>query len=204
MLRKITALLLALLIALTCVSALAEETVVTYTHPHLGYSFDYPSYMTVLDAETIDSIIDMMVSGEFDAIDFDYASIQAQIEAFDIVNMTDMSTGNNITVLGAPLGVGIPLDAQLLASAVLPATVEAYKASLPGCEVLDEGSVCTFGDNEYARMTLTYAPFGTTLHMDMYYFDVDDTLYTVTFTFDTGETPADLLEMVLGTFAFGA
>lgn len=204
MIRKLTALLLTLALALGCASALAETAqVLTYTHPHIGYSFNYPDTFTALDAETIDAITNAMVNEGVEGIDVDYAAMKEQIAAMDIVNVLDMSNGDNITVLGMELGVGIPLDATMLATMVLPATVSSYEQQLVGCQTLDSGSVVTYGDNEYARLAFTYTPSIGTLFMDLFFFDVDDTLYTVTFTF-SNEPSEELLEMVLGSFTFGA
>lgn len=198
MFRKMTAILLALLLALGCVSALAEDFT-AYTHPHLGYSFDYPSEYIALDSETIGAIEQALINGEIDAFDFDFSSIRAQIEAMDIVTFMDVTNGNNINVATIDMGISVPLSADMLVSMVLPATLEQYKAILSGCELIDEGSVKAYGDNEYARISLTYNLNGVALNLEQYFIVVDGVLYNVTYTYSS-DIPQEYLENVLSSF----
>lgn len=199
MIRKMTALLLALLLALSCVSALADSAYTAYTHPHRGYSFEYPSEYTVLDSETIGAITDALVNGEIDAFNFDFASVQSQIEAMDIVTIIDLASGDNFSFATLEMDFGIPLTADLLVSFVLPATVEQFKAIMPGCEFTDEGSVQTYGGNDFARLALTYEIGGRPLTMEQFFIYIDGVIYNVTYTY-SAETSQAHIEKVLGSF----
>ena len=179
--RKLLCLILALLL-LPC-AALAEATdPIVYTHPVHGYSFIMPADWTIIDSATFDSVLEAAGNGEIPGITSDFVSQYAtQIQTQEMMIAVSADGMNNLNSIASDLGYGFSLEEVV--SMICPNVVSQYNTQFAGCDIDDTGSVVTVGERDFARLTLSYAPFdGITLRLHQYIVMDNTIMYCLTFT----------------------
>lgn len=193
MLRKQIFLLLAMVLALGCASAAAEDAQ-AYTHPRFGYSLAYPAGYVVLDRETIGQYDE----GEFFGYAFSF--VKHHIEAEDVVYIADTASDSHAVINRSETGG--TMSAEELISLKAPEYVSSNELFLTACKVIDDGSVVTYGSNEYARLAFTFEQRGETVALEQFMIVLNGALYHISISL-YGEPSAELLELLLGSLVVG-
>lgn len=153
--RKIAALMLALILTLSTLPALADSTYYKeHRHPTQGYTVEYPAQWLALDSRTVSSYISGAVDAgtEFQGLLASLDEVAAQIKAQEMV-MFMRSDGTNINVIA--LNVGARLKISDL-KAMLPALHTQYEAIYANPSFLDEGSAVCIDDKDMLCIAMEY------------------------------------------------
>lgn len=206
--KKLLAVLLALMMMLCCLPALAEEEApyTAYTHPRLGYTVEYPTEFVVLDADTLPLMLQMV--GQMGLEGLDAATIQAlepQITSTDMVMFLDAYTGANMNIAAADVGMAI--TNELFLAMVMPTMLAQYEASFSNVTFYDKGSIAAFGENNFVQLVLNYDMAGMNNNFAQFFYLDGTVMYTIGYTISSAvdaDTLAAMDEVVvhlLSTFA---
>lgn len=206
--KKLLAILLALLLALGCMPALAEEESLytAYTHPRLGYTVEYPTEFVVLDADTLPLMLQMV--GQMGLEGLDAATLQTlepQITSTDMVMFMDAYTGANVNIAAADVGMAI--TNELFLAMVMPTMLAQYEANFSNVTFFDKGSLVDFGENNFVQLILGYDMAGQSNYFAQFFFMDGTVMYTFGYTINAAMDEATIIatdafvEHLLASFA---
>ncbi|MBE5781867.1 MAG: hypothetical protein E7329_00965 [Clostridiales bacterium] len=181
--RKLLSVILALLLALSCCPALAEETeYVQYTHPTLGYTAEVPNGWFALDTDTIASFVKVAFEGDLEGVDPAFAAnLESELAGTDIAMFLAVN-GSNINIVKQYLG--LPISAELFMSMMMPSLLTQYEATFDEISFPDDGSVYyTEDERAFCSLTVTYMLNGQEVTCTQYYHMVDADMYVFTLTY---------------------
>lgn len=166
--KKMTALLIALLMTLMCVPAFAEaESAETkeYTHPTFGYTFTVPEGWQVVDATNVKDFVTACENGEIQYIGNieDPATFSCNVEDSERVLLVDLG-GNYISL--SVVALDFEMDNAMFKSWSLPTMIDVLYMLYPDMELTAKGDSCVYGENEYIRLTYTFENNGAKITND--------------------------------------
>lgn len=192
--KKLTALMMALLLCVACVSAVAEGTQL-YTHPTQGYSISVPAEWLCLDKTNMDSLIAAYENGEMTFTGTNAETLKQlkpQVESTDCAVLIN-PYANNVVLVKENMGMELTNDQFV--SMLIPMFRTQLVNQMPTLEFTSEGEVITAGENEFIVLSGTYQINGITASVDMLFCLDGSDLYTLSLT-----TTSLFGEEVLNTF----
>lgn len=192
--KKLTALMMALLLCVACVSAMAEGTQL-YTHPTQGYSISVPAEWLCLDKTNLDSLTAAYENGEMTFTGTNAETLKQlkpQVEATDCAVLIN-PYANNVVLVKENMGMELTNDQFV--SMLIPMFRTQLVKQMPTLEFTSEGEVITAGENEFIVLSGTYQINGITASVDMLFCLDGSDLYTLSLT-----TTSLFGEEVLNTF----
>ena len=192
--KKLTALMMALLLCVACVSAMAEGTQL-YTHPTQGYSISVPAEWLCLDKTNVDSLIAAYENGEMTFTGTNAETLKQlkpQVEATDCAVLIN-PYANNVVLVKENMGMELTNDQFV--SMLIPMFRTQLVKQMPTLEFTSEGEVIAAGENEFIVLSGTYQINGITASVDMLFCLDGSDLYTLSLT-----TTSLFGEEVLNTF----
>lgn len=192
--KKLTALMMALLLCVACVSAMAEGTQL-YTHPTQGYSISVPAEWLCLDKTNLDSLIAAYENGEMTFTGTNAETLKQlkpQVEATDCAVLIN-PYANNVVLVKENMGMELTNDQFV--SMLIPMFRTQLVKQMPTLEFTSEGEVIAAGENEFIVLSGTYQINGITASVDMLFCLDGSDLYTLSLT-----TTSLFGEEVLNTF----
>lgn len=192
--KKLTALMMALLLCAACVSAMAEGTQL-YTHPTQGYSISVPAEWLCLDKTNLDSLTAAYENGEMTFTGTNAETLKQlkpQVEATDCAVLIN-PYANNVVLVKENMGMELTNDQFV--SMLIPMFRTQLVKQMPTLEFTSEGEVIAAGENEFIVLSGTYQINGITASVDMLFCLDGSDLYTLSLT-----TTSLFGEEVLNTF----
>jgi len=192
--KKLTALMMALLLCVACVSAMAEGTQL-YTHPTQGYSISVPAEWLCLDKTNLDSLIAAYENGEMTFTGTNAETLKQlkpQVESTDCAVLIN-PYANNVVLVKENMGMELTNDQFV--SMLIPMFRTQLVKQMPTLEFTSEGEVIAAGENEFIVLSGTYQINGITASVDMLFCLDGSDLYTLSLT-----TTSLFGEEVLNTF----
>ena len=179
--KKLTALMMALLLCAACVSAMAEGTQL-YTHPTQGYSISVPAEWLCLDKTNVDSLIAAYENGEMTFTGTNAETLKQlkpQVEATDCAVLIN-PLANNVVLVKENMGMELTNDQFV--SMLIPMFRTQLVNQMPTLEFTSEGEVIAAGENEFIVLSGTYQINGITASVDMLFCLDGSDLYTLSLT----------------------
>ena len=179
--KKLTALLMALLLCVACVSAMAEGTQL-YTHPTQGYSISVPAEWLCLDKTNMDSLIAAYENGEMTFTGTNAETLKQlkpQVESTDCAVLIN-PYANNVVLVKENMGMELTNDQFV--SMLIPMFRTQLVKQMPTLEFTSEGEVIAAGENEFIVLSGTYQINGITASVDMLFCLDGSDLYTLSLT----------------------
>ncbi len=179
--KKLTALMMALLLCAACVSAMAEGTQL-YTHPTQGYSISVPAEWLCLDKTNMDSLIAAYENGEMTFTGTNAETLKQlkpQVEATDCAVLIN-PLANNVVLVKENMGMELTNDQFV--SMLIPMFRTQLVNQMPTLEFTSEGEVIAAGENEFIVLSGTYQINGITASVDMLFCLDGSDLYTLSLT----------------------
>lgn len=179
--KKLTALMMALLLCVACVSAMAEGTQL-YTHPTQGYSISVPAEWLCLDKTNMDSLIAAYENGEMTFTGTNAETLKQlkpQVEATDCAVLIN-PLANNVVLVKENMGMELTNDQFV--SMLIPMFRTQLVKQMPTLEFTSEGEVIAAGENEFIVLSGTYQINGITASVDMLFCLDGSDLYTLSLT----------------------
>lgn len=179
--KKLTALMMALLLCVVCVSAMAEGTQL-YTHPTQGYSISVPAEWLCLDKNNVDSLIAAYENGEttFTGTNAEtLKQLKPQVESTDCAVLIN-PLANNVVLVKENMGMELTNDQFV--SMLIPMFRTQLVKQMPTLEFTSEGEVIAAGENEFIVLSGTYQINGITASVDMLFCLDGSDLYTLSLT----------------------
>lgn len=179
--KKMTALLLALLLAVMCIPAMAEETQV-YTHPTQGFSITLPADWLVVDNTNVDAYIAAYENGEMTFAGTN-AQTLTQLKAQTAVQDCAIAineNSNNLVMMGADLGV--ELTNEQFVQTLIPSFKQQIAATMPGLEFTSEGEIVTLGENEFIFLSAEMDLGGAKMYADQVFMLDGTMMYLINVT----------------------
>ncbi len=183
--KKFLSALLALALMLLPVLSMAEaatevETAYeTYTHTDGQYSFMYPSSWMLLNAENIQSLMDMLSGSDDEQLAQMIAAYAPQVQQMDMVMVISESGATNVNVV--PQYVGMQATDEVLLS-LAPALISQLSATMEGIQFVDEGTLIDLGGKSGLMLEYDYEMSGMQIHGAQVYVSGATDLYIFTFT----------------------
>lgn len=192
--RLVSILLLMAVCLASCATSLAEMDV--YANPTNGYQISYPANWTILNRETIDAIMKLVMGGHIPGIDGSVLEqYSAQIQQMDAV-MFITPSGDMSAIIYED--AHIPLMSTLLKTMVCPQVIAQYRLMFDEIEVLDPGSILQIGDNEFVFLSMVVSPMGEKTQIDLYLYSQGKVVYTMAFSAEDPNTKDILASFVPG------
>jgi len=174
--KKLTAVLLAVLLSLSVFSAALGE-VIAYHHPTLGYTLEYDASWMVIDTETnAQNALAFAPNGE---------EVARTIRETGMVSFVEPVSGGNVSIVAEKRQD----DAQeplLFAVTMLPVFKKQIESTFPGCQITEEAPLVTLSSDRryYCCIGFVY-PQGDqrTCIQQMCALD-DERVYFINFTFN--------------------
>lgn len=179
--KKLTALMMALLLCVACVSAMAEGTQL-YTHPTQGYSISVPAEWLCLDKTNVDSLIAAYENGEMTFTGTNAETLKQlkpQVESTDCAVLIN-PYANNVVLVKENMGMELTNDQFV--SMLIPMFRTQLVKQMPTLEFTSEGEVIAAGENEFIVLSGTYQINGITASVDMLFCLDGSDLYTLSLT----------------------
>ena len=179
--KKLTALMMALLLCVACVSAMAEGTQL-YTHPTQGYSISVPAEWLCLDKTNMDSLIAAYENGEMTFTGTNAETLKQlkpQVESTDCAVLIN-PLANNVVLVKE--NMGMELTNEQFVSMLIPMFRTQLVKQMPTLEFTSEGEVIAAGENEFIVLSGTYQINGITASVDMLFCLDGSDLYTLSLT----------------------
>ena len=179
--KKLTALMMALLLCVACVSAMAEGTQL-YTHPTQGYSISVPAEWLCLDKNNVDSLIAAYENGEMTFTGTNAETLKQlkpQVESTDCAVLIN-PLANNVVLVKENMGMELTNDQFV--SMLIPMFRTQLVKQMPTLEFTSEGEVIAAGENEFIVLSGTYQINGITASVDMLFCLDGSDLYTLSLT----------------------
>lgn len=179
--KKLTALMMALLLCAACVSAMAEGTQL-YTHPTQGYSISVPAEWLCLDKTNMDSLIAAYENGEMTFTGTNAETLKQlkpQVESTDCAVLIN-PYANNVVLVKENMGMELTNDQFV--SMLIPMFRTQLVNQMPTLEFTSEGEVIAAGENEFIVLSGTYQINGITASVDMLFCLDGSDLYTLSLT----------------------
>lgn len=179
--KKLTALMMALLLCVACVSAMAEGTQL-YTHPTQGYSISVPAEWLCLDKTNMDSLIAAYENGEMTFTGTNAETLKQlkpQVESTDCAVLIN-PYANNVVLVKENMGMELTNDQFV--SMLIPMFRTQLVNQMPTLEFTSEGEVIAAGENEFIVLSGTYQINGITASVDMLFCLDGSDLYTLSLT----------------------
>lgn len=179
--KKLTALMMALLLCVACVSAMAEGTQL-YTHPTQGYSISVPAEWLCLDKTNMDSLIAAYENGEMTFTGTNAETLKQlkpQVESTDCAVLIN-PLANNVVLVKENMGMELTNDQFV--SMLIPMFRTQLVKQMPTLEFTSEGEVIAAGENEFIVLSGTYQINGITASVDMLFCLDGSDLYTLSLT----------------------
>lgn len=179
--KKLTALMMALLLCVACVSAMAEGTQL-YTHPTQGYSISVPAEWLCLDKTNVDSLIAAYENGEMTFTGTNAETLKQlkpQVESTDCAVLIN-PLANNVVLVKENMGMELTNDQFV--SMLIPMFRTQLVKQMPTLEFTSEGEVIAAGENEFIVLSGTYQINGITASVDMLFCLDGSDLYTLSLT----------------------
>lgn len=179
--KKLTALMMALLLCVACVSAMAEGTQL-YTHPTQGYSISVPAEWLCLDKTNMDSLIAAYENGEMTFTGTNAETLKQlkpQVESTDCAVLIN-PLANNVVLVKENMGMELTNDQFV--SMLIPMFRTQLVNQMPTLEFTSEGEVIAAGENEFIVLSGTYQINGITASVDMLFCLDGSDLYTLSLT----------------------
>lgn len=178
-LSVVLALALMLMPVLSMAEAATELEYAQYTHTNEQYSFVYPNTWTVLNAETIEMLVNTLSESADEQLAQMVATYGPQIQQYDMVMVINETGMTNINVVCQPVGMEATEEAL---QSLAPAAVLELSNTMPGIEFLNEGTVTEFNGNKSLVLEYTYELSGMQMHGAQVYVAVGTNLYMFTYT----------------------
>lgn len=211
--KKLLAILLSLLLSLSCLTAMAEEAAPetqVYTHPRMGFSVTLPAQWMVVDMDNVQSLIDGYNAGEVTysgSNALTLTQVAPQLASTDGVMVIDPAS-NNVMLTGAD--IGIALTNELFVALMIPMLQSEIETQVPGIEFTSVGEIITYGENQFITLSADYEMMGIPMAIDQLYLLDGSIMYVINITAHSvfGEEIQDafytqVLDM-LGTFQLPA
>lgn len=148
--KKMTALVLALVLSILCVPALAEDAAVQdYTNTELGFTVTLPGDWLVVDRENVDAYIAAYEKGEMTFTGTNAPTLQQLKPLFAAQNMAIAISPNAYNVTLSSADLGIALTNEQFIEMLIPVFKEQIASSMPGMQIVTDGEVLPLGDNEF-------------------------------------------------------
>ena len=208
--KKIIALILALMLSLAIPCAMAEALPAEearYTHPTQGYSFVVPEGWLMLDATNIDAYIAAYEKGEMTFTGTNAQTLQnlkPQVQGTDCGVLINPYANNAVFVKE---DMGIEMTNEQFATIMVPMMKTQLLQQNPTIEFTDEVELLPFGENTFILLSGSYNLNGISASIDMLFLLQGTSLYTVNLT-TTSLFGDDLVNAfytdvfaLLGTFA---
>lgn len=179
--KKFLALMMALVLLLSCTTALAQD-VQTYTHPNQGYSFQAPAGWLVVDSTNIQTYIDAFRNGEMTFTGTDAATLegqQAQILSTDCVIVID-EYANNVVINGTDMGMEVTTD--LFLTVFVPLLKAQLTEQIPSIQFVTDGEVVKYGENEFILLKANYNMQGVAINVEQLYYIQGTMMYVANLT----------------------
>ena len=206
--KKLLALMMALLMAFACVPAMAESTEAPYTayvHPVLGCTLEYPTNWLVIDTETLPAVLEMaqQMGMGVEGIDLSMiGDLEAQIVNANMTMFWDISTGANMNIGAQDLGM--PIDVNSFATMMMPMLKTQYEQAFAGAVFEEVDPIITIGDTQYCYLSMSYQMNGQTICYDQYYLVDGTVMYTIAGAYAEAADTDELMNnmsYILATFA---
>ena len=204
------ALLTALMLLIICPGAQGEtEGYALYEDEAGRFSLPYPARWQVLDRETILGALKALEEGgPGSLIKVDSGMLKdylAAMEEAQIVQLSQPFSMNNCSILYTLDPAYGQLDAQTLLKEFPEQVRQELLDMYAGAEIMDEGSLVTFGERQFLRVSGSIRLFTNALQFNQYMLAEGDALYVISFAFlqQEGEVPpefAAIIERMLGGF----
>ena len=154
--KRLVSLLVSLMLVFCATAGLAEGV-----YESDGFNVSYPEGWVLMDKSTIAAVTDMVSGGQIEGIDpAAIAQYAAQIDSMDMVIVMSADSTMNANFIVQAVGMQLTPD-MILPQA--PSFLSQYEAAFSGCEVLDPGSVVTYGENEYVQIAIKAQVMGAEL-----------------------------------------
>lgn len=176
--KRLFSVLVILVMLLVPVLSVAEATA-SYTHTNGQFTFQYPAGWTLLNKETISTLMDMVEDygdEQLNALMNTYGPAIRQADMVMLINETGMA---NITI--AAQEVGVRLDADTL-EAMAPLLVNQMSATMDGLRFQNEGTVVTVKGNSCLLLEYGYELAGQMLYGAQLYVPGATSLYCLGYT----------------------
>lgn len=203
--KKLFAVVLALMLALGCMSAVAETAAseyVSYTHPTLGYTLEYPSTWMAIDTENLPMMMAMVQQHGIEGIDMSMlGNLEEQIKTTNMTVFMDLVTGANFTIGAQDLGM--PIDANAFATMMLPMLKAQYEQMFAGCEFIEDEPIVQIGETEYCYLPMKYVANGQTTCLEQFYLVNGTVMFIIAGTYAETDATDELINnmgYVLATF----
>ena len=203
--KKLLAIVLALMLALGCMSAVAETTAVeyvSYTHPVLSYTLEYPSTWMVVDTENLPMMMTMAQQFGTEGIDLSMlGDLEEQIVASNMTLFLDLTTGANFTIGAQDLGM--PIDANSFATMMLPMLKTQYQQMFADAVFAEDEPTVTIGETEYCYLSMSYTANGQPTCVEQFYLVNGTVMFIIAGTYTEAAATDELLNnmgYVLATF----
>ena len=203
--KKLFAVVLAMMLALGCISALAEDAApyTTYVHPTLGYTLEYPSNWLAIDTESLPVMMEMAKQMGTDGIDLSMlGNLEEQIVSANMTMFLDVTTGANFTIGAQDLGM--PIDTNSFVTMMMPMLKMQYEQMFAGCTFIEDEPIVAIGDTEYCYLPMAYELNGQTTCLEQFYLVSGTVMYIISGTYSEALMTDELMEnmgYVLATFA---
>lgn len=179
--KKFLALMMALVLLLSCTTALAQETQ-AYTHPNQGYSFQAPANWLVVDSTNIQTYIDAFRNGEMAFKGTDATTLEgqlAQILSTDCVVVID-EYANNVVINGTDMGMEVTTD--LFLTVFVPLLKSQLTEQIPSIQFVTDGEVVKYGENEFILLKAQYDMQGVAINVEQLYYIQGTVMYVANLT----------------------
>lgn len=188
--KKVLALVLAVFLCLQCVPTLAAGTV-HYEDPDGKFSASVPAEWLCLNKHNIQNYITAMIDGTFSFPGIEATMLSALRTQIEMANMHFFicNVNNNMTIRCVDFGA--PVTEQQFAANMLPQINQNVKASIPGIQYEDEGSVKMFGDKRFVATLAYYNVYGVPVVVDALYYLEGTKMYEITISSRTSDDPAE-------------
>lgn len=204
--KKLFALMMALLMVLGCVPAMAESAEAPYTayvHPTLGYTLEYPTNWLMIDTETLPVMMELAQQMDMEGIDLSMlGSLEQQILETNMTMFMDAMTGSNVNI--AKQEIGMPIDINSFATMMLPMLKTQYEQMFAGAVFEETDPIVTIGETQYCYLSMSYQVNGQTNCLEQFYLVDGTAMYIIAATYSEAAASDELIEnmgYILATFA---
>jgi len=195
--KKLFAVFLALMLALGCMTAVAEQSAYTgYTHPVLGYSLNYPSEWLAIDTETLPVLMALAQQGGMEGIDVSVlGNLEEQIVSSNMTMFMDVNTGTNINI-GAQ-DIGVEVTDEIFLSAMMPMLKAQYEQMFANAVFTSEGETLNLGTVTANYMALNYVINGQTMTGEQFFVLDGTMMYAIACTYNAGLAGTDVVSHMI-------
>ena len=206
--KKTLAILLVIAMLAAWLPALAEDSTQTYQNVTFGYSIDYTNDWMLMDSSSIDSYAQQIRDGSIALEGLTPTALYAIQIAFEqavpdsLILLTDR-LGNVIDVTCSDLPT--PSDMQLVQQGVAPLLVSLFSTMYTDLEVIDSGSIVTFGNRSFLRQEFQINTNEISNDVTIFYYFQNDFVYCITFTWVPTDSAVqaeqvETIEMMMNSF----